>query len=163
MRRKYLLFVTYQHKQSEEGLAYAVQLAKTLGKGLSVLMVKEKKGLAGSFSDAMAAVAFAEAGEHETAKEMMAGNNAGDASVKGRALYIEDKCRTSGVDVDIKTSDLDAATAIKGSLSGDGGIDMILLGPNVTETENFTARRLAKLIRTATMPIVTIARQTCAA
>ncbi len=162
MRRKNLLFVTYQNRQSEEGLAYAIGLAKTLGKGLSILMVRDKKGLSESFSDAMAAVAFAEAGEHDTARAMV-GEGVPDGEFAERVEYLEEKCMSSGVKADIKMSELDATSAIKGSLNGDDGIEMILLGPNVTESENFTARRLARLIKSATMPIVTIARQACTA
>jgi len=152
MRRKSLLFVTYQNRQSEEGLTYAIGLAKTLGKGLSILMVRENEGQAEGFSDAAADAVPSTAGE---------GNP--DREIAGRVEYLEEKCTSSGVKADVKMSELDAATAIKGSLSGDDGIEMILLGPNVTESENFTARRLARLIKTATMPIVTIARQACTA
>jgi hypothetical protein len=163
MRRKNLLFVTYQNRQSEDGLAYAIQLAKTLGKGLSILMVQEKKGLVDGFSDAMAAVAFAEAGEHDTAREMMKADGTVSGPQTGVIADLSDRCKTAGVRLDVKSSGLDATSAIKGTLTGDDGIEMILLGPNVTESENFTAKRLTKLIKSATMPIVTIARQTCAA
>jgi len=162
MRKKHLLFVTYQNRQSEEGLAYAIGLAKTLGKGLSILMVQEKKGIMQSFSDAMAAVAFAEEGEHETARQMMSSPEVRPDITK-RVEHLKDKCTSSGISVDVKASELDATSAIRGLVGEDDGIDMILLGPNVTESENFTAKRLARLIKSATMPIVTIARQTCAA
>lgn len=158
MRRKHLLFVTYQNRQSEDGLAYAIDLARTLGKGLSILMVQESRTFAESFSDAMAAVAFAEAGEHEEARRMME-----EPKLSGAAAELAEQCKNSGVSVDVRASELDATSAIKGSIKSDEGIEMILLGPNVTESEKFTAKRLARLIKTATMPIVTIARQTCAA
>jgi hypothetical protein len=162
MRKKHLLFVTYQNRQSEEGLAYAIGLAKTLGKGLSILMVNENKGIMKSFSDAMAAVAFAEEGEHDTAKQMMAATE-DKPDVNKRMEHLKNKCTSSGISVDVKASELDATSAIKSLVGVDDGIDMILLGPNVTESENFTAKRLARLIKSATMPIVTIARQTCVA
>jgi len=162
MRKKQLLFVTYQNRQSEEGLSYAIGLAKTLGKGLSILMVRDRKGLMESFSDAMAAAAFAEAGEHDTAREMMDGP--GQVQVDRRVKYIKEKCNSSGVSAEVRPTDQDASSAIKGTLKAENGIDMILLGPNVTENENFTAKKLGRMIRSATMPIVTIASKAgCAA
>jgi len=155
MRTKQLLFVTYQNRQSEEGLAYAIGLAKTLGKGLSVLMVRDGKGIMGSFSDAMAAAAFAEAGEHETAREMV--REPDQAQIDMRVEYIKEKCNSSGISAEVRPTNQDAASAIKGTLKAENGIDMILLGPNVTENENFTAKKLGRMIKSATMPIVTIA------
>jgi len=164
LRKKQLLFVTYQNRQSEEGLTYAIGLAKTLGKGLSILMVRDSKGLMERFSDAMAAAAFAEEGEHETAREMMRDDDHDHFRVDKRVEYLKQKCHSSGVDAEVRPTNQDAAAAIKGTLKYEDGIDMILLGPNVTENENFTAKKLGRMIRTATMPIVTIASKAgCAA
>jgi len=155
MRTKQLLFVTYQNRQSEEGLAYAIGLAKTLGKGLSVLMVRDGKMAQESFSDAMAAAALPETVEHGTAMEVAGIPD--QALIERRVEYIKEKCSSSGVSADVRPTSLDAASAIKGTLKAENGIDMILLGPSVTENENFTAKKLGRMIKSATMPIVTIA------
>jgi hypothetical protein len=83
--KKKLLFVTYKDETQDEGLSYAIDLAKTLEKGITILLVSKKK-LEQRFEDIMAAVAFAEEGEHETAREIERGNNSGGHEKQMRVM-----------------------------------------------------------------------------
>jgi hypothetical protein len=162
MRRKSLLFVTYHNERFDDGLTYAVHLAKTLGKDLSVLLVHEKRGLAEKFSDMMVASAFAEAHEPDIAIEMMGGTKVGHAEVSERQTRIEKKCAMAGVDALVNTTDKELIPAVRESiLSSD--IEMVLLGPTVLVEDRVSAREINKLVKSATLPVVTITRQANAA
>jgi len=156
MRRRHLLFVTYQNERYDDGLSYAIDLAKTLNKDLSVLMVPEKKGLSEKFSDMMAAAAFAEAGEHDTAREMMSGVDMG--ILQKRMDQILEKCHRGGVMAGIFTSPSDAVPAVRKFIAEQGTVEMVLLGPGATEDGNVSAKDLNRLVKTATRPVITITR-----
>ncbi len=65
-RQKNLLFVTYHDEECDEGLSYAIDLAKIMDEGITILMVYKNR-LMKKFDDLMTAITFAEAGEDEIA------------------------------------------------------------------------------------------------
>lgn len=65
-----LLFVTRGGEDCDKGFSHVLELAKVLNAGVAVLMVYSKRAME-SFEDVMAAAAFAEAGEFETAREIL--------------------------------------------------------------------------------------------
>lgn len=152
--KRNLLFVTYHDGELDEGLNYALDLAKMTDKGMAVLLVNRKK-LSAKFEEMMSAVAFAEENEPETARQIM-------KSGESRTDYqnaIEEKCKTSGVTTAIYTAVQDAATSVKDYLKKNSSVDMVLLSPNITEDGNISSRELNKLVRTSSRPIVTMAKQ----
>ncbi|MDA8434226.1 MAG: hypothetical protein M0Z60_14875 [Nitrospiraceae bacterium] len=158
--RKQLLFVTYESEDMDEGLNYAIDLAKTMDKDISILIANNKKSLRERFDDLMTAVAFAEANEHDSARQAMArGESVGESAEKKAGLLAE-KCRESGVGVNVHEAAVDLFPAIKDFLGKKSGIDMVILSPSITDNGNVSARELNKLVRTASRPVVTMARQT---
>ncbi|MBI4690881.1 MAG: hypothetical protein HY754_11560 [Nitrospirae bacterium] len=154
--KKNLLFVSaYNDEGCGEGLSYAIDLAKVMNEGIAILLIY-KKNLMKRVEDVMAAIAFAEAGEHETAREI-AGNKA--ACSDETINFFTKKCRDSGVEVSVQIAAMDMVPAVKDFLGGKKGIDMVLLSPSVTNNGNVTSRELQKLVKTASRPIVTMARQ----
>ncbi len=70
MKRNQLLFVTYHDENFDDGLSYALDLAKTMNDGIEILLIYKRKVLE-KFDDMMTAITFAEAGMHKTAREMI--------------------------------------------------------------------------------------------
>ncbi len=153
--KKNLLFVTYHDEDCDEGLCYAIYLAKIMNVGITILLVYDNK-LMKIFDNVMTAITFAEAGEHETAREAISGNGP-DASDKHITILIN-KCRESGVDVNVTTDSRDVVPAVRDFLKQKRAIDMVLLSPSVTGNGNVSQRALNRLVRTASRPVVTIAR-----
>ena len=151
--KRNLLFVAYKDGEIDEGLSYALDLAKMTDKGMAVLLVNKKK-LSGKLEQIMSAVAFAEENEHETARQLMM---SAEAKPDLRNA-IEEKCKTSGVATAIHTAIQDAATSVKDYLKQNSSIDMVLLSPDITEGGNISSRELSKLVRTSSKPIVTMAK-----
>jgi len=156
--RKNLMFVTYHDKDYAEGLSYAIDLAKIMNKGITILLVHKKK-LIQRLEDVMTAIAFAEAGEHETAKRIHSDSDIKTNSSDEKINLLAKRCRESGVAVSVQTAAIDIVSAVKDFLGKKTAIDMVLLSPSVTNNGNVTAKELKKLVKTASMPIVTMARQ----
>jgi hypothetical protein len=153
--KRNLLFVTYQDGELDEGLNYALDLAKMTDKGMAVLLVNKRK-LSEKLENIMTAVTFAEANEPETARQFLP-----ESREKKEDLprIIEEKCKTSGIVAAVHTAFQDAATSLKDYLKQNSSIDMVLLSPNIIEDGNISSRELKKLVRTASRPIVTMAKQ----
>jgi hypothetical protein len=158
--RKQLLFVTYEGEDMDEGLNYAIDLAKTMDKDISILIANNKRTFRERLDDLMTAVTFAEANDHDGAREFMAQAEAaaGETPEKKAGLLAE-KCKESGVSVNVHSATADLFSAIKDFLGQKSGIDMVLLSPSITDNGNVSARELNKLVRTASRPVVTMARQ----
>ena len=75
MGKRQLLFVTYGDENLEEGVSYAIELAKAMYEDITLLLVKKQSNLMDKLGNLMTAVSFAEADEHETAREIMAGGS----------------------------------------------------------------------------------------
>jgi len=156
--RKTLLFVTYHDEDCGAGLSYAIDLAKTMKKGMTVLLIY-KRNLMERFADAMTSVTFAEAGEHDTAKRINAGGDMKNDSPDKRMSFLAERCRMSGVEVSVQSAAMDIVRAVKHYLSEKNSVDMVLLSPGVTDHGNITEKDLQRLVEKASRPIVTMARQ----
>ncbi|MBI5847389.1 MAG: hypothetical protein HZB31_05475 [Nitrospirae bacterium] len=152
--KRNLLFVAYKEGGLDEGLTYALDLAKMMDKNMAVLLVNKKK-LSKKIEDIMSAVAFAEENEPAIAQQIMTSDE-DRTDIKDA---IEETCRTSGVTTAIYTAVQDAATSLKDYLKSNSSVDMVLLSPNITEDGNLSSRQLSRLVRTASRPIVTMAKQ----
>ncbi|RJQ16693.1 MAG: hypothetical protein C4560_09065 [Nitrospiraceae bacterium] len=158
--KKQILLVTYLNEDFDEGLSYAIDLAKAMNEDLTILLAHKNK-LLQRVEEIMSAITFAEAGESETAREVLsAGPDSGSRS-KLNALI--EKCHNAGVAAKVYTVALDAGPAIKDFLSQKNSVDMVLLGPSVTENGNISSGELQKIVRTVSRPIVTMAKQCSAA
>jgi hypothetical protein len=159
MGKRQLLFVTYRDEHLEEGVAYAIELAKAMYEDITFLLVPKKRSLMNRIETLMTAVTFAEAGEHDTAREIMAGRP--DAEDRARTLLrqVEQKCTKEGISVRIEDTDLDAVAGIRSYLKTHTGIDKVVLSPLITEDGNVTSKDLNRLVRTSSRPIVTMTRQ----
>ncbi len=152
--KRNLLFVTYREGEIDEGLNYALDLAKMTDKGMAVLLVNKKK-LSQKLEDIMSAVSFAEENEPEMARQIMR-----DSEPKGDLKSaIEERCKTSGIAAAVHTAFQDAATSLKDYLKQNSSIDMVLLSPEITDNGNISSRELSRLVKTASRPIVTMAKQ----
>jgi len=153
------LFVTYHDENFEDGLSYALDLAKTMNDGIEILMIYKRKVLE-KFGDMMTAITFAEAGEHQTAREMISEDYKNqNEDYEKKLATIKEKCTKSGIAVDFSTAATDAISAIKNILRQNAKIDMVLLSPSVTNDGNVNAKVLNKLVKTASRPVVTMAKQ----
>ncbi len=163
MGKRQLLFVTYRDENLEEGVSYAVELAKAMYEDITLLLVQKKSNLMEKLGNLMTAVSFAEADEHDTAREIMAGGpQKGHRSYERKLEEVLKKCHGEGIQVDVHTTDLDAVAGIRTFLKAHSGIDKVVLSPVVTEAGNVTTKDLTRLVRTASRPIVTMTRQACA-
>jgi len=164
MGKRQLLFVTYHDENIEEGVSYAVELAKAMYEDITLLLVQKKRNLIEKLENLMTAVSFAEADERDTALQMMAGSP--QDSHRNHEKKITDvvkKCHREGIQVNVHTTDLDAISGIRTFLKEHTGIDKVVLSPAVTGNGNVSARDLNRLVRTASRPIVTMTRQACTA
>jgi arginine/ornithine N-succinyltransferase beta subunit len=151
--KRNLLFVTYRDGEIDEGLNYALDLAKMTDKGMAVLLVNKRK-LSRKLEDIMSAVAFAEENEPAMARQIMQESKEHEVQTA-----IEAKCKTSGIAAAVYTAVQDAATSLKDFLKQNNSIDMVLLSPTITENGNISSRELSRLVKTASRPIVTMAKQ----
>ncbi len=162
MAKRQLLFVTYQDESFDEGLSYATELAKAMSEDIVLLMVRKKDTFSEKFDNLMAGVSFAEEGEHETAREMVAPKSE-PASIgnNGKMTGAIVRAGKAGVHLASERTDRDVAAGIRHYLREHSGIDKVVLSPSVTESEVLTTRELNRLVRTASRPIVTMTRQAC--
>lgn len=159
MKEKQLLFVAYHDEDFNEGLTYAVDLAKARSNSIFVLIVyrphfdeKPEEGI-------MKIRTAASAGPDEgTAGKPVTGNSRRD-DLEKKLLLIRDICRKGGVSVDVGTAVTAVIPAIKRRLSESTGIDMVLLGPGITNDGSINSKTLGRLVKTASRPIVTMAKQ----
>ncbi|MEW6117308.1 MAG: hypothetical protein AB1553_10465 [Nitrospirota bacterium] len=162
MRKKQLLFVTYHDENFEEGLSYAVDLAKTMNDGISILMIY-KRTVMEKFGDLMTVVTFAEAGEHKTAREMISEDyKKHNRDYEERLAQLVEKCREADINVEVSTAAMDIVSAIRNFIRQNTGIDMVLLSPSITNDSNITTKELNRLVKTASRPVVTMAKNSAA-
>jgi hypothetical protein len=160
MKKSQLLFVTYQDEHVDEGISYAIELAKAMFEDIIILLVQKKETLKEKFDDLMTGVTFAEAGEHETAREIVAGAGRDlPAIVNGKITEMVLQSSKAGVHLEVRNTDKDVLAGVRSYLKGQDGIDKVVLSPAVTESEMLTTRDLNRLVRTASRPIVTMTRQ----
>ena len=153
--KRNLLFITYRDDDFDDGLSYALDLARMMDRGIDILLLQKKK-LSKRFEDLMTAITFAEADEHETARWAMTYQETDSDGLKDR---IAEKCSGSGVSAGIYSALTDTASALRDFLKQKSNIDMVLLSPSITDNGNLSSRELKQLVKTASRPIVTMARQ----
>lgn len=158
MKERQLLFVTYHDENLNEGLSYALDLAKTMNDGIEILLVYKRKALE-KFEDMMTAITFAEADMHKTAREMITDDfRKKNEDYEEKVGALKEQCRKSGIAVNISTAAADTVSAVKNILRQNTRIDMVLLSPSITNDGNVTTKVLNKLVKSASRPIVTMAK-----
>jgi hypothetical protein len=164
MGEKQLLFVTYNESDFDEGLSYAIDLAKTMDERMAILLVHGKK-IRRKFEKLVTAVAFAEANEHEKAAEFMreSKGNSDDGEYNAIPDILVKECHKSGISAKVYTTMRDTVSAITDFLNSKTGIDMVLLNPNVTNNGHLSSKELNRLVKTTPNSIVTIAKRACTA
>ena len=163
MGKRKLLFVTYRDEDVEEGVSYAVELAKAMYEDITFLLVQKKSNLLDKFGDLMTAASFAEADDHDTARRIMSGDSQESRErLKKKLVALTEKCSREGIGVSVEDTDLDVVSGIRSFLKNHTGIDKVVLSPVVTEAGHVTDKDLNRLVRSASRPIVTMTRQACA-
>jgi hypothetical protein len=163
MGKRQLLFVTYRDENLEEGVSYAIELAKAMYEDITLLFVQKQSRLMTRFENLMTAVSFAEAGEHDTAKQFMTEGSTDRQEVYERELdAVVKRCLNEGIQANVHSTNLDAISGIRKFIKEHSGIDKVVLSPAITEAGNVTSKDLSRLVRTASRPIVTMTRQACA-
>jgi len=154
MIKEKLLFVTKGGEKCDEGFSYVLELAKSLNAGIELLMIYGK-GVMDKYEDVMAAVAFAEAGDHETVRELMNSQQAALKDVAGKKIKeLTEKCRETSIELGYQTASEEPINAIKNFLKNRPSINMVLLSPNLSaDRKTLDIKRMLKSI---TKPIVTI-------
>ncbi len=162
MGKRQLLFVTYGDENLEEGVSYAIELAKAMYEDITLLLVQKKSNIMEKLGNLMTAVSFAEADDHETARQIMAGGSEdGHERLERKLAELAERCKREGVQVNVQHTGLDVVSGIRMFLRDHTGIDKVVLSPAVTEAGNVTAKDLNRLVRTASRPIVTMTRHAC--
>jgi hypothetical protein len=159
MGKRQVLFVTYRDDNLEEGLSYATELAKAMYEDITLLLVRKKSNLLDKFGTLMTAVTFAEAGEHEKARQAMAEPGADSKQSARKLAALIDKCAKQGILMTVEDTDQDAVSGIRSYLKNRTGIDKVVLSPAITQDGNVTAKDLNRLVRTSSRPIITMTRQ----
>jgi hypothetical protein len=158
MGKRELVFVTFCDADMEEGFTYAIELAKIMGEDLSLLLVQNKKNLMEKVETLLTAISFAEADEHETARQVMAVDEKSPMNNKAKLAMLVKLGKIKGIQVHAHITNLDAISGISAFLKEHSGIDKILLSPSMTESENITEKDLTRLVRMVSRPVVTMTR-----
>ena len=161
MGKRQLLFVTYRDENLEEGVSYAIELAKAMYEDITLLFVQKQSSLMDKLGNMMTAVSFAEAGEHDTAQQIMTSQVVKGVYEKEVETVVR-KCLNEGIQANVHATSLDAISGIRKFLKEHAGIDKVVLSPAITEAGNVTSKDLNRLVRTASRPIVTMTRQAAA-
>jgi hypothetical protein len=163
MEKRKLLFVTHRDDNLAEGVSYAIELAKAMDEDIMLLFVQKRPNLIGKFENLMAAVTFAEAGEHNTARQVATENSRGVEKLYNKELdFVDKKCLHEGIHMRVYTSPLDTISGIRKFLKEHWAIDKIVLSPAITAAGNVTSKDLSQLVRNVSRPVVTMTRQACA-
>jgi hypothetical protein len=162
MGKRQVLFVTHRDDNLAEGVSYAIELAKAINEDIMLLFVQKRSNNIGKLGNLMTAVTFAEAGEHTTSLQIATEDSRGVKEVCDKDLAaVVKKCLREGIHASIHTSVLDAISGTRKLLREYRAIDKVVLSPAITEAGNFTSKDISRLVRIASRPIVTMARQTC--
>lgn len=153
-----VLFVTKGGEQCDEGFSYVLELAKTLGAGIEVLIIYPSR-MTNSFDDIMMAATYAEAGDLKTIKEMVDEEQDKFRELVARkisTLTLTSRPEEPKVDLVCHSADGDLSATIKAHLKNRPYIDMVLLSPSLAE--NKKSFDIKKLLKNISKPIVNISR-----
>jgi hypothetical protein len=160
MSKRQLLFVTHRDENIEEGISYAIELAKAMLEDITLLLVQKKDKTVKRFDDLMSAITFAEADDHDTARRILADSSQPTPDPHEQKLMgLVEKCANEGIQVSVQSADQEAVSGIRSYLKQHASVDKVLLSPSVTEAGDVTEKDLNRLVRTASRPIVTMTRQ----
>lgn len=151
-----LLFVTKGCEDGEDGFSYVLELAKSLHAGIEMLMVQGKQAIE-TYEDMMVAVAFAEAGDHETVRHLV--NRQQKEIREAEAKKIEgfaERCREQSINFSCKVESGDAISAVKDLLKSKPNIEMVLLSPTISANKKIL--NFKKMLKQITRPVVAISR-----
>jgi len=163
MGKRQLLFVTYRDENLEEGVSYAIELAKAMYEDITLLLVQKQSNILDKLGTLMMAVAVAEGDVHGTARQSVAGGSREkQAAYDLKLAGLTERCKKEGIEVKVQQTDLGTLPGIRTFLKNNSGIDKVVLSPVLTESGNVTSKDLNRLVRTASRPIVTMTRQAVA-
>jgi len=151
MSKQEILYVAYRDEPLDEGINYAMYLSGLLGETLRVVLLS-RGGIGRKFNNLMSAVAFAEANEHDTAREMLT-DGGGVEKAASIQNYVMQKCAAEGVEATVHIG-LEATVAVILNFLRQKKVDMVLLSPSVTESRSM----LNKLVKFSPRPVITMAR-----
>ena len=144
-----IMFATKGGPESLDGFPYALDLARSLKKGLAVLIIESTR-ITGAFEEAMIAATFAEAGDIATAREIME-PEALDLEARHGAQLASAKaqCRKAEVDLAVYAAAGDDVEAIRETLKLRPGIEMVLLSPSLgaPRSGGYLKRILARIAK----------------
>jgi hypothetical protein len=124
-------------------------------------LFRKKTEMTTKFDNLMSAVVFAEADEHETARQMIAetSNEVNDNKNDKNISLVVGKCRESGINTDVQSFEADVVPSLENYFKRKNGVDMVLLSPSITDNGNITTRDFQRLLTSVSRPIVTMAKQ----
>jgi len=103
MAKRKLLFVTYRDENLEDGVSYAIELAKAMYEDITLLLVQKKSNFMDKLENLMTAVSFAEADEQKSARQIMSGSsNNTERHYEKMLAGLMRKCREEGIEVSIQ-------------------------------------------------------------
>ena len=113
MGKRQLLFVTYRDENLEEGISYAIELAKAMYEDITLLLVQKKSNLMDRIENFMTAVSFAEEGQHEEARRIASGESVAPGQQEKLLAALQARCSREGVVVSVQETDLDVVPGIR--------------------------------------------------
>ncbi len=152
-----VLFVTKgDDKDFEEGFTYATGLAKISEGGVFVLFLYSKDGIR-KFEDEMAAAAFAEEGDIESARDILSERERTfKKEAEKKVRFLQTLHDGNNPIVEYKVSTDEVVSAIKAVLQNHPTIEIVILSPSLMEKEKSISFK--KLRRKISRPVVTMSR-----
>jgi hypothetical protein len=159
---KRILFVARGDENMGEGFSYALDLARAVGEDIVLLVVRKTRMLMDRFEDLMSAVAFAEEGDHKTARAIAAAGIT-DPDIAGNTAGLVEDGRRAGVNVQVSSAQGDMVSAVKAFIKSGNNVDMVVLSPGITDGGEAGVRELGRLVKGVSRPVVAMSRQQAAA
>ncbi len=155
--KKKLLFVTKGNDDYEEGFSYVHELSGRIRTDIIILIIYNKP-LIKSLEDSMAAIAFAEAGETKTAKEIpdeWLREMHKDTLRRTESLIIKYCINAPLLKISCETAAGDIVSNIKKVVEREPAVDMVLLSQSLGGKGVINA---IKLLKSISKPIVSMSR-----